>query len=165
MTNKLNSLANNYLSLTTIAPKIGRSLLGMGLIIIATAIPARAKDEEFITELLPPPPPLSSPNRVIKQKRDVIVPVDLDPPTYTSKQQQREYTFSAPPQDNRDYRVEVFGSQAELLEQVRAIEPKAFQKGDVIQVGIFSRQDNAEDLVRKLAVKGFWARIIVSESY
>ncbi|WP_052055695.1 SPOR domain-containing protein [Myxosarcina sp. GI1] len=165
MTNKLNSQAANYLSLV-ISSTMMRTLLGMGLLIIATAVPTKAQSDKFITELLPPPPPVASPNRVAEPQYKPIVPVDLDPPTYTSKEPPREYTFSAPPpEDDRDYRVEVFGNERELLDRVRAIEPKAFQKGNVIQVGIFSRQDNAEDLVRKLAVEGFWARIIISESY
>ena len=85
------------------------------------------------------------------------------------KANSREYTFKAP--DNkiisnteqlieaRGYKVEVYGSEQELLQQVRNIEPTAFIKGNTIQVGIFSQQVNAEDMVRKLAVKGFWARI------
>lgn len=82
----------------------------------------------------------------------------------------REYTFKAPAgsplldtaQSNTigGYKVEVYGSEESLLRQVRAIEPRAFIKGNIIQVGIFGEQDNAEDLVRKLAVAGFWARIM-----
>ena len=85
------------------------------------------------------------------------------------KSSPREYNFKAPDSKTisnteqlikaRGYRVEVFGSESELLEKVRNIEPSAFIKGDTIQVGIFSQQANAEDLVRQLAVKGFWARI------
>lgn len=81
----------------------------------------------------------------------------------------REYTFKAP--DNKiltnteqlkaaqGYKVEVFGSAEELLLQIKKIEPRAFAKGDIIQVGIFKQQKNAEDLVRQLAARGFWARI------
>lgn len=82
----------------------------------------------------------------------------------------REYTFKAPAgsplidaaQSSTigGYKVEVYGSEEALLRQVRAIEPRAFIKGNIIQVGIFGEQDNAEDLVRKLAVAGFWARIM-----
>lgn len=80
----------------------------------------------------------------------------------------REYTFKAPDSKTSTnseqsteggYKVEVYGSAEELL-QVRNIEPRAFIKGGVIQVGIFSQQNNAEDLVRKLASVGLWARII-----
>ncbi len=82
----------------------------------------------------------------------------------------REYIFKAP--DNKTltntgsltaaqgYKVEVYGSGEELLLQVRDIEPRAFIKGDIIQVGIFSQQNNAEDMVQKLAIAGFWARIM-----
>ncbi|MEO0836103.1 MAG: SPOR domain-containing protein [Cyanobacteria bacterium J06642_3] len=86
------------------------------------------------------------------------------------QEQTREYTFKAPGNKTlsntehlaagQGYKVEVYGNASELLLQVRDIEPKAFIKGDVIQVGIFSQQDNAEDIVRQLAKAGFWARII-----
>ena len=81
----------------------------------------------------------------------------------------KEYTFKAP--DNKiltnteqlkaaqGYKVEVYGSAEELLLQIKNIEPRAFAKGDIIQVGIFKQQKNAEDLVRQLAARGFWARI------
>ena len=82
----------------------------------------------------------------------------------------REYTFKAPDSKTltnnkqltatQGYKVEVYGSAEELLLQVKDIEPKAFIKGNIIQVGIFSQQNNAEDLVRKLAVAGLWARIV-----
>jgi len=89
---------------------------------------------------------------------------------YLSKNSRtREYTFKAPDSKTlsnsnltavRGYKVEVYGSATDLLREVRGVEPKAFVKGNIIQVGIFSRQNNAEDMVRKLASKGFWARII-----
>ena len=81
----------------------------------------------------------------------------------------REYTFKAPDSkkiSNTDelvkvqgYKVEVYGAEQELLQQVKDIEPNAFIKGDTIQVGIFSKEANAQTLVQKLAIKGFWARI------
>ncbi|MEM8831722.1 MAG: SPOR domain-containing protein [Cyanobacteria bacterium P01_G01_bin.19] len=90
------------------------------------------------------------------------------------KNNAREYTFKAPDSkviSNTDqlvkvrgYRVEVYGSEQELLEQVKSIEPSAFIKGNTIQVGIFSQQTNAENMVKKLAVKGFWARINITEN-
>ena len=82
---------------------------------------------------------------------------------------QREYTFKAPDSKSlsnnnltavQGYKVEVYGSAEELLREVRNVEPKAFIKGNIIQVGIFGRQKNAEDMVRKLAGQGLWARII-----
>ena len=82
----------------------------------------------------------------------------------------REYTFKAPDRKiltnteqlkaAQGYRVEVYDVDRKLLLQVQDIEPKAFAKGDIIQVGIFKRQKNAEDLVRKLAIEGLWARIV-----
>ena len=82
----------------------------------------------------------------------------------------REYTFKAPKGKTLSnsgnlsavggYKVEVYGSAKDLLTEVKNVEPKAFIKGNVIQVGIFGQQNNAEDMVRKLAARGFWARIV-----
>ena len=91
-------------------------------------------------------------------------------PVYVTRNNRREYTFKAPGNKTLSnsgnltavsgYKVEVYGSAKELLLEVRDIEPKAFIKGNIIQVGIFSQQNNAEDLVRQLASQGFWARIV-----
>ena len=100
-------------------------------------------------------------------------PIYLSKNEHQVKSSSREYTFKAP--DNKTlsnsqhitaaqgYKVEVYGSGQKLLTQVRDIEPQAFSKGDIIQVGIFSQQDNAEDMVRKLAVAGLWARMISAQ--
>ena len=87
----------------------------------------------------------------------------------------REYIFRAPPQTTSQqptsqqkkatYQVQVYGSSENLLVKVKEIEPKAFLKGNLIQVGNFSTQENAEQLLKKLAIEGLWARImILSES-
>ena len=150
----------------SIASNFCLSTLGSILLTMGTSLAATAQDAEIITDSLPPPPPLSSQGRLVRYKRKVILPVNTNPPTYTSSNQQREYTFTAPKNEVtetnntvRGYKVEVFDDGEGLLEKVRYIEPHAFKKGKVIQVGIFSQQDNAEDLVRKLAMQGFWARI------
>ena len=96
---------------------------------------------------------------------------EVNIPIYLSKSSQsREYTFKAPGNKTlnnsgnltaiQGYKVEVYGNEQVLLQEVRNVEPKAFIKGDLIQVGIFSQQNNAEDMVKKLASKGLWARII-----
>lgn len=123
-------------------------MLGL-LTTLNSAIAANASDKEFPTQLS----------------------VSLNNPIHVSRNDpSREYTFKAP--DNKtlidrgqltavgSYKVEVYGSEQELLNKVRDIEPKAFIKDDIIQVGIFTRQDNAEDMARKLAKVGLWARII-----
>ena len=123
-------------------------MLGL-LTTLNSAIAANASDKEFPTQLS----------------------VSLNNPIHVSRNDpSREYTFKAP--DNKtlidrgqltavgSYKVEVYGSQEELLNKVRDIEPKAFIKDNIIQVGIFTRQDNAEDMARKLAKVGLWARII-----
>ncbi len=90
-------------------------------------------------------------------------------PKSNGKANSREYTFKAPDSKKisnteelvkvQGYKVEVYGSEKELLQQVKDIEPAAFIKGNTIQVGIFSTEANAQNLVQKLARKGFWARI------
>lgn len=111
-----------------------------------------------IAETLPSPPSVRSP-QISEQEQTNSTPA-------TSNLNKREYTFSAPTsepvtEERTHYRVEVFGNSDLLLNQVRTIEPKAFRQGDSIQVGIFSDRENAEDLVRKLALQGLWARIQV----
>jgi cell division protein FtsN len=126
--------------------------IGMTIIVICPA--SSIAEEPQIAEALPPPPPIARPNF-------------LPEPAGDRSNGQREYTFSAPdtPQKNNafGYRVEVFGETENLLDRVRDIEPQAFQKGNVIQVGIFSDRTNAESLVRKLAVGGLWSRIVVNK--
>ncbi len=110
---------------------------------------------------LPPPPPLSAPNRIIKTKESLATPDNIQPPRSRVSNSQQEYIFNAPNNLKTSYKVEVFGKSNFILQQVRKVEPKAFIKGNVIQVGIFSQEDNALDLVRQLTLQGLWARIIV----
>ena len=105
----------------------------------------------------------------IDSQRNPLYLAQVQDAKSNGKANSREYTFKAPDSKTisnteqlvkvRGYKVEVYGSEKELLQQVRSIEPTAFIKGNTIQVGIFSQQVNAEDMVRKLAVRGFWARI------
>jgi cell division protein FtsN len=142
-----------------------------GFFSLTSFIPLKAQDRELITEDLPPPPPVSSSNRALRTRYHQLRQPPLEPPTYQDSPEQREYTFSAPEgltspsglTSSHSYRVEVFGSSEILLDRVRSIEPTAFRKGDVIQVGIFSQQQNAEAILRKLALEGLWARIVVNE--
>ncbi len=177
MTTKSLPLTIQSLSFSSLSTHISITLtvlfstFGSALLIVANSSVATAKDAPKITESVPPPPPIAPQNQLVKHKYSRILPIDTNPPTYSKNDRQREYTFSAPDASaveetesninfNKGYRVEVFGDTEELLFQVRDIEPKAFQKGNVIQVGIFSDRDNAENLVRKLARKGLWSRII-----
>lgn len=83
----------------------------------------------------------------------------------------KEYIFRAPQQTTSQqttsqlkkttYQVQVYGSSEGMLAKVQAIEPRAFLKGNLIQVGNFSTQENAEQLLKKLAIKGLWARIVI----
>lgn len=174
MMSKSNSLTTNSPfdnsgnTIKTISLSILLSIFGTGLLTTIFPGMAIAEDTESITEELPPPPPLSPPNHIMKPKNQPILPINTDPPTYTRNNKLREYTFDAPDSNLVDrvptqtiskYRVEVFANAEEVLKQVKDIEPKAFQTGNIIQVGIFSRQQNAEALVRKLARQGLWARI------
>lgn len=110
---------------------------------------------------LPPPPPLSPPNRIIKTKESLAPPDNIEPPRSIVQNAQEEYIFSAPNEIKTSYKVEVFGKSNFILKQVREVEPKAFIKGNIIQVGIFTQEDNAMDLVRKLTLQGLWARVVV----
>lgn len=107
----------------------------------------------------------------LNQQSPALVNLQASNSIYLSKNSQsREYTFKAPDSKTlsnssnltavQGYKVEVYGNEQGLLQKVRNIEPKAFIKGNLIQVGIFSQQNNAEDMVKKLASKGLWARII-----
>lgn len=84
----------------------------------------------------------------------------------TTDSSEKEYIFRAPTSEAKEqrksYQVQVYGSDTNLLEEIQAIEPKAFKKGNLIQVGVFSEQKNAEELLQRLAMEGFWARILVS---
>ena len=126
-------------------------LLLLGSIFL-TAVPVLANDVEDLNQS----DRSSSSFDFIKGKSD-------------NRSKPREYTFKAPDSDisNRDrlgrvggYKVEVHGNSDDLLQQVKNIEPTAFIKENTIQVGIFARQNNAEDLVRQLAAKGLRARIV-----
>jgi hypothetical protein len=150
--------------LRSLSPKLTSLLLISGFFLISLANPTIAQETSLIVENLPPPPPLS-PGSHINQNHNLPA-TKLIAPSYSSNYNKREYIFSAPTSSStsidsaQGYRVEVFGGSDSLLSQVRDIEPKAFRKGDIIQVGIFSEQENAEEMVRKLALQGFWARIV-----
>ncbi|ELS04164.1 sporulation related protein [Xenococcus sp. PCC 7305] len=113
------------------------------------------------SNILPPPPPLSPPNRIIKTKESLSAPNSIEPPRSLVQNSQEEYIFSAPNSTKTSYRIEVFGRSNVTLQQVRQVEPKAFIKGNIIQVGIFSQEENAMDLVKQLTLKGLWARVVV----
>ena len=99
-------------------------------------------------------------------KQDEAKSINSEKPKKQDIQQKKEYIFRAPPQETSQikkttYQVQVYGSSQGMLAKVRAIEPKAFLKGNLIQVGNFSTQENAEHLLKKLAIKGLWARIVI----
>lgn len=128
--------------------------------------PTFAESRPTISKQLPPPPPISRRGRATRTRRyNLRRRTELEPPTNSLRNQEKEYTFSAPNNNSsfsntsQSYKVEVFGTSDALLNQVRSIEPKAFRKGGVIQAGIFQDQRNAEELVRRLTIQGFWSRI------
>ena len=99
-------------------------------------------------------------------KQDEAKAVNYEKPIKQNIRQQKEYIFRAPRRTTSQlqkttYQVQVYGSSERMLAKVRAIEPKAFLKGNLIQVGNFSTQENAEQLLKKLAIKGLWARIVI----
>ncbi len=99
-------------------------------------------------------------------KQDEAKSINSEKPKKQNIQQKKEYIFRAPPQETSQinkttYQVQVYGGSQSMLAKVREIEPKAFLKGNLIQVGNFSTQENAEHLLKKLAIKGLWARIVI----
>lgn len=172
-------MTTNSLFLTQLSQIVSVLILGSG-IILALSVEVSASETSEIAEILPPPPPIGIDAKTVKTKVPSLPVTNLEPPTYNQSNAAREYTFSAPQEDSQrninvdlgkaeaigdraqTYRVEVFGNAERLLEIVKSIEPKAFQKGNIIQVGIFSSQDNAAVLVNKLAVRGLWSRIVVN---
>lgn len=137
------------------------SCLGSIAIANSLSLAANATESSKVTKQLYKP---------LQTKVDQTIYISKNISHSGSKSRQREYLFKAPnnkiisnPQQltrSQGYKVEVYGNAEELLQQVKNIEPKAFRKGEIIQVGIFSEQYNAEILVRKLAVAGFWSRIV-----
>ncbi len=113
-------------------------------------------------DILPPPPPLSSPNIIIKTKESLAPPENVQPPRSLVQNSQNEYIFNSPSPTKTNYKVEVFGKSNFILKQVREVEPKAFVKGNIIQVGIFSEEANAMELVKQLTLRGLWARVVVN---
>jgi cell division protein FtsN len=130
--------------------------------LLGAFLPVQAQDAPIITESLPPPPPVSRRSQYLNSKSHTLRPTTLEPPTYSKLSQETEYTFSAP-KSSQSYRVEVFGNSDSLLSQVRTIEPQAFRKGDIIQAGIFQDRKNAQELLNKLALEGFWSRIAIGD--
>ncbi len=103
----------------------------------------------------------------LRRRRKKKNPRETPSPDSNTNPNSREYIFRAPATTGQkqvtSYQVQVYGSDRELLRKVQAIEPKAFLKGNLIQVGAFRQQENAEELLQRLAIQGFWARIIVSK--
>lgn len=156
--------------LTGIASLVSVLILGGGAI-FALSVEVSARETNTIAELLPPPPPIGIDGKIPKSKVGSAPMNNLKPATNSNNNFSPEYTFSAPKDDSntkisvdstQTYRVEVFGDTEGLLDIVKSIEPKAFQKGNIVQAGIFSSQDNAAILVNKLAVRGLWSRIVVN---
>lgn len=138
------------------------SLLGSLLLVVSTSIAVNAQENIDTSQQL---------SLSLDSKQNSIIYLSKNNQNSESHLSRREYTFKAPDSkvlmdaeqltQIQGYKVEVYGDAPELLQQVRDIEPKAFIKGDLIQVGIFSTQDNAEELASKLAVAGFWSRVVV----
>lgn len=96
------------------------------------------------------------------------------PPPPKTDQDQDVYQFEAPdstlppPNSNSSpaaetlFRVQVYGSSEQLLALVRRVEPSAFVRPgeNVIQAGLFSETENAQELVRSLSEQGIQADIV-----
>ncbi|OKH11014.1 hypothetical protein [[Limnothrix rosea] IAM M-220] len=118
-----------------------------------------------VFEGLPPTPPAIPTLRGTPEDSkttNVVVPID-QPPSL------REFNFEAPtavvnPNNAVNYatryRVEVANSDSLMLAAVKKVEPNAFLRGDRIQVGLFSEQQNANSLRTDLQAKGIAADVV-----
>ncbi len=108
-------------------------------------------------------------NLVLGQTRESVPIIDsvprpaIFPDTPSASPSNSRLTPSPLPiRTNVSYRVEVIGSDSELLRRVRSIEPSAFirRRDGVIQAGVFRGQPNAQRRVQQLRNRGIQARII-----
>jgi len=174
----------------------GSLLLGGWLALISYSKPAQAKTTsgnflmaQAVVEPLPPPPPTqgvsysqqslpqlqpSSPIPVIEFRQqpqpDQVTPAR---PYYQNYRRSYRRQYSRHYNQNYDqksgrYLVYVNDDSAQLLQQVRLVEPKAyirqFQGRSVIQAGAFTRQYNAQQRIGQLRSYGINRTQIVSFS-
>lgn len=146
---RINFLPDSLRKPGAIAEKLAVSLVCCSLVTLP------GYSQETSNQVLPPPPPL-------------VPSTDLNQaPDQTSNALPRETVFQAPgsyqsTNANR-YWVYVNGDSPYLLEQVKAVEPKAFiqefQGRRVIQVGIFSTETNARQQIETLNARGITAEL------
>ncbi len=136
-----------------------------------------------ISETLPPPPSLPSPNNLASNDNDVIIidvssnnDNDIDISSNLNNET-KELVFSAPPSDAANdamsfsntastvrYRVLVETSNSSQQAKVRSLYPDAFrtvyQGKTMLQVGAFSQRSKAETAFRSLANIGLNSHIL-----
>ena len=136
-----------------------------------------------ISETLPPPPSLPSPNNLASNDNDVIIidvssnnDNDIDISSNLNNET-KELVFSAPPSDAANdamsfsntastvrYRVLVETSNSSQQAKVRSLYPDAFrtvyQGKTMLQVGAFSQRSKAETASRSLANIGLNSHIL-----
>lgn len=128
----------------------GRSFLFANSLLLLTGMSSLA-------QTLPPPP---SANNSSEQGNEVY---QFEAPTNNSPTPTPPIeNNSIPSSNNRLFRVQVYGSSEQLLSLVRRVEPKAFVPDgkQIIQVGLFSQANNAQELVQDLSQQGVEAEII-----
>jgi cell division septation protein DedD len=128
-----------------------------------------AQAQVTVHQGLPPVPP------VIPTLNDTPLDQSIDSSKVEKVPALPEFTFEAPRSPltppsspsfsnsnnfSNQYRVEVNATDPMTLAMVKQVEPGAFIKGDRIQAGVFSRQDNAETLRSKLKNNGINANVV-----
>lgn len=115
-------------------------------------LPASAIAQAVVERLPPPPEP-------------VTITKSASPSVFTP----REIEFEAPQPQQRSatlssYLVYVSDASSPMLQQVKALEPRAFVREyngrRIIQAGIFQQDANAKQRAQQLEVKGIGAKIV-----
>lgn len=137
------------------------TLVGVGSLVGCVFSAGLVQAQVTVFEGLPPLPPN------IPSLGDTAVDAPLGVPS-APKPAIQEFNFEAPrspvtpsfssPQNQ--YRVEVASTDPLMLATVKRIEPGAFMRGDRIQAGVFSKQQNAQSLQDNLQQQGIEARIV-----
>ena len=136
-----------------------KTISGIGVLgFLSTGAIATAQVTVF--EGLPPLPPEIPTLRETPEDEEIEALRIEQPPALN------EFNFEAPTATTpsravqNGYRVEVPSNNREVLEVVRTVEPGAFVRGDRIQAGLFSDQNNARALQSDLQLQGLNANIV-----
>lgn len=149
------------------APHWALTSLCTGIACLTLSSPGQAQQA---ADMLPPPPsiPASSGESPIIQTVPIQSGSPANQPTAPLQETVFQAPIASPPKNPGRYVVYVNGDSPYLLQQVRAVEAKAFvqtyQGRRVIQVGSFNDEANAQRQTAALAMQGIRAEIAGTRS-